>query len=242
METKVEFTGSLDDKIFVKHSGVNDYNIKTENYYAVFNQNTNTVNIIKQIFNEEFMITVLVGPKDHFIDYTLCTLAEKKQEADHIYNFSSVVRNEILHEIVFRSFNYKERTEFDLLVYAVQIYNSKLEFLYPVITGVVGNIEGIFTCIEWIIDTNITSQNFIKMDTNYFYYDFMRSSVGDVANLKIINEGETNVIISKVICAFSQKETREADILKEISNVAREGTNLCKGVKKNSNGYDANFL
>jgi len=124
MEIKIEFTGALDDKIFVKHSGVKDYDIKTENYYAAFDQNTNTVNIIKPIFNKVFMITILIGPKDHFNDFTLCTFAEKKQQADYIYSFSSVGNNEISHEIDFKSFNYKEGTEFDLLVYAVQTYNS----------------------------------------------------------------------------------------------------------------------
>ncbi|MBO6243522.1 MAG: hypothetical protein J6O41_03010, partial [Clostridia bacterium] len=209
MEIKIEFTGALDDKIFVKHSGIKDYDIKTENYYASFDQNTNTVNIIKPIFNEEFIITVLVGPKDHFNDFTLCTFAEKKQKADYIYSFSSVGSNEIPHEIDFKSFNYKEGTEFDLLVYAVQKYNSKLEFLYPVISGVVGKIEDIFIQIEGIIDSNIVTQNFTKKDNNYLYYDFMRSPVGDVASLKIINGGETNVTISKIIRAFSQTETTE---------------------------------
>jgi len=70
------------------------------------------------------MITILIGPKDHFNDFTLCTFAEKKQQADYIYSFSSVGNNEISHEIDFKSFNYKEGTEFDLLVYAVQTYNS----------------------------------------------------------------------------------------------------------------------
>ena len=115
MEIKIEFTGALDDKIFVKHSGVNNYDIKTENYYATFDQNTNTIKIIKPIFNEEFMVTVLVGPKNHFNDYTLCTFAENQQKADYINSFSSVGTNE---------YSIIPESEVFLLIYNLLSFNT----------------------------------------------------------------------------------------------------------------------
>ena len=240
METKVEFTGAKDDKIFVKHAGVNDYDVSYGSYTAIFDDRTNIVRITKPILNEEFTFTVLVGPKDHFNDYTLCTFAENKQEAAYIYSFPSVDSNEIPHYIDFRSFGYKENTIFDLLVYAVQTDNSKLEFLYPVVSGVVGKIEHVFTEIEGPAESNIVTQDFKKNSSNYLYYDFTNSPVGDVASLKIINEGEVGVTISKVICGFVETGMTDENMLKAINEIPRGGTNLCKGdEKKDSNGYDA---
>ena len=240
METKVEFTGQKDDQIFVKHVGVHDYDVVIGSYTAIFDERTNIVTITKPILNEEFTFTVLVGPRDHFKDYTLCTFAENKQSAAYIYSFPSVGSNEIPHYIDFRSFNYKEGTEFDLLVYAVQTNNSKLEFLYTVVSGVVGKIEHVFTEIEGPAESNVVTQAFNKNNSNYLYYDFTNNPVGDVASLKVINEGEVGVTIAKVICDFVKTGTTDLDMLDAINNAAREGKNLCKGdEKKDSNGYDA---
>ena len=59
------------------------------------------------------------------------------------YIYFSYKQYIIIHYIDFSSFNYKEGDEFDLLVYAVQVNNSKLEFLYDIITGKIGKIQGI---------------------------------------------------------------------------------------------------
>jgi hypothetical protein len=163
METKIEFTGKKDDKIFVKHAGVTDYNVNIGSYTAIFDERTNIVTITKPILNEEFTFRVLVSKNDEYKDYTLCTLAENKIKADYDTSFTSVGSNEIPHYIDFRSFGYKENTTFYLLVYAVQTYNSKLEFLYPMVTGVVGKIEHVFTEIEGPAESNIVTQAFKKI-------------------------------------------------------------------------------
>ena len=240
METKIEFTGKKDDKIFVKHAGVTDYNVNIGSYAAIFDERTNIVTITKPILNEEFTFRVLVSKNDEYKDYTLCTFAENKVKADYDTSFTSVGSNEIPHYIDFRSFGYKENTTFYLLVYAVQTYNSKLEFLYPMVTGVVGKIEHVFTEIEGPAESNIVTQAFKKNNSNYLYYDFINSPVGDVASLKIINEGEVGVTISKVICGFVETGTTDEFMMGEINKIPRGGTNLCKGdEKKDSNGYDA---
>lgn len=58
--------------------------------------------------------------------------------------------------------------------------------------------------------------------------------------MKIINEGEVGVTISKVICGFVETGTTDEFMMGEINKIPRGGTNLCKGdEKKDSNGYDA---
>ena len=167
-------------------------------------------------------------------------VAENKVKADYDTSFTSVGSNEIPHYIDFRSFGYKENTTFYLLVYAVQTYNSKLEFLYPMVIGVVGKIEHVFTEIEGPAESNIVTQAFKKNNSNYLYYDFINSPVGDVASLKIINEGEVGVTISKVICGFVETGTTDEFMMGEINKIPRGGTNLCKGdEKKDSHGFNA---
>ena len=151
----------------------------------------------------------LVGKKESFNDYTLCTFAEKTENeytnlADYVKTFTSVESYIDLHYINFRTFNYYEGDEFDLLIYAVQENNSKLEFLYDIITGKVGKSSEVQP-IEGIIDYNYFTQLFRKNDfTNYLYYDFMRVPIGHIASLKIKPEEEVEegIIISKVGCAF----------------------------------------
>ena len=244
METRLVFEqGNRNDKIFVKHTGVSDYEIKKQDYSATFIQATNDVKIIKPIFGEEFMITVLVGKKGAFDEVNLCTFLERKQGekiADYESTFSSITSDEITHHIEFRNFNYDEGTEFDLLVYAVQTGNSKLEFLYPVISGVVGKIQYIFTEIKNMVQSDLVNQNFTKNSTNYLYYDFISDPLGGVASLKIKTIGEERVTITKIICTITDGNKGESDMLDLINRVPLEGTNICKGnLKKNSNGYDA---
>ena len=248
METKLELTGAEKDQIFVKHTGVSSYSIRYENYAATFNQKTNEVSIIKPIFNEEFTINILIGKRGAFKDFTLCTFtdisADKFQNlADYVRSFSSVSSNEIIHYIDFRTCkgNYSQGVEFDLLVYAVQSKNSKLEFLYNVIEGVVGEIKAIFTPIEGVLQENlIVTQEFKKNLTNYFYYDFTKTPVGNAASLKIVNEGDSSVTVSKVICTFVKEKMEDKDMITEINDVAQKGTNLCKGdEKKDSHGFNA---
>ena len=242
METRVEFEGAEKDKIFVKHAAVSSYSIKTETYKATFEQGTNTVSIIKPILGEEFVITVLVGKPGRFDDYTLCTFMESEISSlgDYVKSFTSVTSDDITHYIDFDSIEYKEGYSFDLLVYAVQSKNTKLEFLYNVISGVVGKITNVFTPMRGTVENNIVSQEFNRNQTNYLYYDFTSNPVGDAASLRIKNEGESSVTISKVICTFVKKGLTDAEMLKIINEVPQGGTNLCKGdEKKNQNGFDA---
>jgi hypothetical protein len=242
METRVEFEGAEKDKIFVKHAAVSSYSIKTETYKATFEQGTNTVSIIKPILGEEFVITVLVGKPGRFDDYTLCTFMESEISSlgDYVKSFTSVTSDDITHYIDFDSIEYKEGYSFDLLVYAVQSKNTKLEFLYNVISGVVGKITNVFTPMRGTVENNIVSQEFNRNQTNYLYYDFTSNPVGDAASLRIKNEGESSVTISKIICTFVKKGLTDAEMLKIINEVPQGGTNLCKGdEKKNQNGFDA---
>ena len=248
VEMRLEFKGEVNEKLFVKHSGVTDYELQLENYYAEFDQNVNVVWIHKPVKDEEFMITVLVGKKGRFNDYNLCTFTDISEQqlknlGDYVKSFPSNESDPSMHYIDFRSFEdkgYNIGDEFDLLIYAKQSNNSKLEFLYPVISGVVGKVEHVFTKIEGTPESNVVSQTFKKNDSNYLYYDFVNEPVGDIASLRIVNEGEVSVKISKVICTFVEKGKTDEDMVKIINLVPQGGINLCKGQEKqNYNGYDA---
>ena len=64
METEMDFKGNLNDKVFVKHIGLNNVNIKLEEYSATWIESKNTVKIVKPIKNgEAFDITVLIAEK-----------------------------------------------------------------------------------------------------------------------------------------------------------------------------------
>ena len=244
METKLELNGVINDLVFVKHSGINNYPIILQNYYSTFNKDENTVNIIKPIKDESFIFTVLVGIKGRFNEYSLCTFSEKKdgdfsQLGDYVKTFTSVSSNTITHFIDFRSFSYKEGDEFDLLVYAVQMENSKLELLYDVISGTVGKIKGI-TEITEMIDSDYVRGVFTQNTTsNYLFYDFKRDPIGDVASLKIINT-ETGMKVNKVGCTFVRKGTEDIDMVSAVNKAMMESTSVCVGqTEKDTNGFDA---
>ena len=244
METRLELQGDKNDKVFVKHAGISDYQINLEAYKATFNDRENTVNIVKPIKNEEFTITVFVGKPGRFKDYTLCTFMENDFDklGDYHKSFPSVSSDLIPHYINFDSFGYNEGQDFDLLVYAVQSKNTKLEFIYNVISGKVGKLTNIFKSINGPIHNNVVSQEFNKNTSNYFYYDFTSNPVGDVASLRLINEGEVSVTVTKVICTFIEKKDQsDKEMLEIINKVPQGGINLCKGdERKNENrGFDA---
>ena len=246
METKVEFSGAVNDQIFIKHTGItSDYDIVYQNYYTTFNEMTNEVTIIKPIFNEEFTINVLVGKKGAFDNYNLCTFHEKKIEdlGDYAKSFISTGSNTITHYIDFRSITknkYNAGDEFDLIVFAVQNKNSKLEFIYDVIHGKVGEIKYLFTEIEGTLGQNLVTQNFAKNSSNYLYYDFKSVPVGAAASLKIKAPEGVSVTVTKTICVFIPSGTADIDMLYEVNKAGLENENLCKGQeKKDSDGFDA---
>ena len=244
METELELSGAPNDLIFVKHSGITNYQIVMQNYVATFDKEENTVNIVKPIKDETFRVTVLVGRKGTLDNYNLCTFAEKSESdysklADYAKTFISYTSNNIAHYIDFRSFSYKENEEFDLLVYAVQLENSQLEILYDVISGTVGEIKGI-TQITGIIDSNYVTQEFVQnRTTNYLFYDFSRPPTGDIAALKII-KSETGMKVSKVGCVFVKRGTEDVDMVSQVNNAMIEGKSVCVGqTEKDTDGYDA---
>ena len=67
------------------------------------------------------------------------------------------------------------------------------------------------------VENNIVSQEFNRNQTNYLYYDFTSNPVGDAASLRIKNEGESSVTISKIICTFVKKGLTDAEMLKIIN-------------------------
>ena len=244
METELELNGVNNDLVFVKHTGINNYPINLQSYGSSFDKEENTVYITKPIKDEAFSITVLVGKRRTLENYSLCTFAERKENdfsglADYVKTFTSVSSNTITHFIDFRSFNYKEGDEFELLVYAVQMENSKLEILYNVINGIVGKIKGITEISEMIDSDNVKGVFTQNKTSNYLFYDFKRDPVGDVASLKIINP-ENGMKVNKIGCVFVKKGTEDVDMVSEVNRAILDGTNVCVGqTEKDTNGFDA---
>ena len=249
METEIQFIGQINDTIFIKHIGLTNYEIHLQDYHASFDETQNIVTFDKPILNEAFRVTVLVGRKGSFDDYSLCTFTEKtesqyKNLADYVNTFTSVTSNVIIHYIDFKSFNYNVGEEFDLLIYAVQVNNAKLEILYDVISGKVGKVQGVVKIEGTITGKNdYITQLFIKNTTsNYLSYYFGRSPIGYVASLKIKQESDVEVgmRITKVGCTFVSNSASEEDMIREVNNAVNQGTSVCVGeAQKDTNGYDA---
>ena len=249
METELKIIGQVSDTIFAKHIGLNNYQIHTQTYRASFEQNQNIVVIDKPILNEEFRITVLVGEKGRFKDYSLCTFAKKTEDqyknlADYVGSFTSISSNIITHFIDFSSFGYSIGQEFDLLVYAVQVNNAKLEFLYDVITSNVGKIGGVVKIEGTIPGKNdYFTQIFIKNTTsNYLYYNYGRNPNGFVSSLKIKQESdsEEGMRITKVGCTFVRTDANDEEMVRAVNNAMNLGTSICVGeAQKDTNGFDA---
>ena len=249
METEIKFIGNENDEIFAKHIGLNNYQIHLQEYKATFNENQNVVNIVKPILNEAFRVTVLVDEKGKFDDYSLCSFAEKSESqykslAAYVNTFTSITSNIITHYIDFSSIGYKEGDEFDLLVYAVQVNNAKIEILYDVISGKVGKIQGVVKIESTIPQkADYVTQLFIKNTTsNYLYYNFGRAPVGYIASLKIKPESEVEegMRVNKVGCTFVSNPSTDEQMVKEVNNAMEDGTSVCVGeYQKDTNGYDA---
>lgn len=250
METELKFIGQINDIIFVKHVGLINNEIHIQDYKVTFDETQNVVNLNKPILNEIFRFTFLVGKKGRFNDYSLCTFVGKtenqyKSLADYLITFTSVTSNIIIHYIEFRTFNYKEGDEFDLLVYAVQVNNSKLEFLYDIITGKIGKIQEIQK-IEGFIEgkPDYVTQLFINnISSNYLYYDFVKNPIGFVASLNIRkeNEKEEGIRITKVGCIFVSNSSNDEDMIRSINDALNSGINLCIGDSQ-KNTYNFNAL
>ena len=243
LENEIKLEGESGITIFSKHAGIdNSYTLKIEEYGVTFESNTNVATITKPIFNEEFTITVLVGEKGSLEGLTQCDLAfrDKKSLANYVSTFTSVSSNIITHYIDFAtSLKFDVGTEFDLLVYAVQAKNTKMEFLYPVITGVVGKITGVEKINEFIEGENeyVYKTFSVSSSSNHLYYDFTRKPNGNIASLRIKT---TSARVNKVGCAFVPPTASDEDMVNAVNRAVLEGTSVCIGeMQKDSDGYDA---
>ena len=243
-ENELKFIGNSNDEIFTKHIEFTNYTLELQEYNATFDEKENVVNIYLPILNENFNITILVGEKDRFTDYSLCDFVGKSENqykdlADYIKTFQTK-KSLISHYIDFYSFDYKENKEFDLLVYAVQIDNSKVEILYEVITGKVGEIDKEVGKIEDNIDDNHVQQSFEKAHTsNYLFYDFETTPTGNVSSFRIKEKDGKEIKISEVGCIFVNKITNNEEMISLVSKGIDEGKSNCiGGYNKDSHEYN----
>ena len=250
METQINFKGEVGDKVFIKHMGITDTQLVLEEYSSTWVEDKNSVSIIKPIKNNEaFNITVLVGKKDSFKDFTLCTFAETSPEdyddlGDYVATFPSTSSDIVSHFVDFSQMkDYKVGTEFDLLVYAVQINKMKIEVLYSVIPGKVGKVEGIDEINGLIPDkndyvTHLFSQN--TTSNNYLYYNFKDKPEGDIASMKIFTQEGQGKSVSKVACTLVKSGASPEEMIKAVNEAERNSNNLCVGETfRDDSGFDA---
>jgi len=244
LENEIQFTGESGATLFSKHLAVGEYTPQIQDYQTTFDSSTNTASIVKPIYNEEFTITVIVGKKGTLSSVTQCELAfnDKSKYGDYSNTFSSVSSNLITHFIDFDKIGYSEGTEFDLLVYAEQTGNSKMEFIYPILVGTVGKISGVLKIEDYIEGENeyVNKQFQFRSSSNYLYYDFKNAEEppnGKIASLKIRTE---TAKVSKVGCVFTSVDASEGEMVNLVNNAVLEGKSVCLGeMQKDTDGYDA---
>jgi len=244
LENEIQFTGEVGATLFSKHSAVGEYTPQIQDYQTTFDSSTNTASIVKPIYNEEFIITVIVGKKGTLSSITQCELAfnDKSKYGDYSNTFISVSSNLITHFIDFDKILYSEGTEFDLLVYAEQTGNSKMEFIYPILVGTVGKISGVLKIEDYIEGENeyVNKQFQFRSSSNYLYYDFKNAEEppnGKIASLKIRTE---TAKVSKVGCVFTSVDASEGEMVNLVNNAVLEGKSVCLGeMQKDTDGYDA---
>ena len=240
VENEIQLTGDIDVNIFSKHSSIGNYNLNITDYQTSFDSTSNAVLITKPINNEEFLITVIIGLKGSLSSINQCDLAfnDKTKYGDYSKTFTSISSNVITHYIDFFSLGYEEGIEFDILVYAEQMYNTKMEFLYPIVTGIVGKVSGILDISEYIENGQYVTKVFqYKSSSNYLYYDFTKIPTGKIASLKIKTDKSK---VSKVGCIFSSKYATDSTLINDVNKAVLEGKSVCLGeMDRNSNGYNA---
>ena len=126
------------------------------NYTVSFDPNSSVVTIEKPIQGEPFTFTVIIKKTD-LSKLTLCDVtfaSDKTKLGDYVNTFTSISSNRIIHYVDFGSIGYQQGTEFYVLVHAVQMQNSQMEFIYPVIKGVVTTATGTIK-----IDTYVEGEN-----------------------------------------------------------------------------------
>ena len=222
----------LTAKAFVKHVAIGNNRFIIQDGYKdlVFDRTKNSVTIKKPIYNEEFIITIVVHYKGQLTSYTLCDFSFKTEEEIKKYgkyykSFTSVKSNSIIHFIDFDELEMAEGTEFDLLVYAKQKNNAKMEFLYPVFNGKVGKISGVESVSNYIEDNNYATLQFeANLNSNYLYFDFALLPYGRTAALKIKSP---TVKVNKVGCTFVPKDSSDSTMVSKINNAMMEDLSVC---------------
>ena len=241
MENQIDLIGE-NINLFTKHAAISDSyspNINL-NYSVSFDQSSNSLNIIKPILGEEFTFTVIVD-KDSLQSLTQCDLAfkDKTQLGDYVKTFTSSSSDRIIHFVDFASVGYTKGTQFYALVYAEQMLNSKMEFIYQVITGEVGAASGtvkIDQSIEGEADY-FTADFKVKSSSNYLYYDFPRTPIGNIASIRINSESTR---VNKVGCVFVSNKASEDEMISEVNKAVREDKSCCVGDNyEGNNGFDA---
>ena len=216
-------------KAFLKHAAIGNNKVIIQDGYEVitFDDTKNSVNIKKPILNEEFTITIIVDLKGTLDKYTQCDLAfgDYTKIGKYQKRFISVTSNNILHFIDFDFIGFEVGTDFDLLVYAVQKYNSKMEFLYPVFQGKVGKVSGVEAVNTYIEEDKYVTLNFqYNLNSNYLYYDFPLKPYGTSASLKILT---STAKVTKVGCTFVSKYASDSTMVSSVNNAVVENKNIC---------------
>ena len=214
---------------FLKHTSIGNNKIAfQENYLDLTFDNTkNSISIKKPIINEEFTIWIIVDAKGTLGKYTQCDLAfsDKTTIGKYHKNFISVKSNVITHFIDFAFIGFDVGKEFDLIVYAIQKSNSKLEFLYPVFQGVVGEVSGVEPVSDYIEGDQYVTLNFqYDLNSNYLYYDFPKSPLGKAASLKVLT---ATAKVTKVGCTFVSKYASQSTMVAKVNNAMLEDQNMC---------------
>ena len=203
--------------------------------FLTFDDTKNSVLIKKPIINEEFTITIIVDRKGTLGKYTQCDLAftDKSKIGKYSKTFISVTSNTIIHFIDFAFYGFDVGDEFDLLVYAQETNNFKLEFLYPLFQGKVGEVSGVEAVSDYIEDNKYVTLNFkYNLNSNYLYYDFTMQPLGESASLKIItNEAK----VTKVSCTFVSKYASDSTMISSVNNAMLENKNVCLDLGHNNN-------
>ena len=244
LEKELFLEGESGITIYSKHSGIDNYYSPTFTSYEVtFDSATNVATIKKPILDEEFIITVLVGEKGSLSSLTQCDLAFKNKTtlAPYVSSFISASNNITTHYIDFsNTLNYEVGKEFDLLVYAEQTNNYKMEVLYPIIIGTVGKITEFEEITEYIEgESEYVYKIFSSISSgNYLYYDFINKPIGNVASLRIYTNSAK---VNKVWCVFVSNSSTNEEMIIEVNKAVLEETSFCIG-EIQEYGYEYNAL
>ena len=239
MENQIQLNGE-NIKMFTKHAGISStYSPQiNENYTVTFDQDSNALDIIKPILGEVFNFKVIVH-KESLESLSICDVAfNDLSKYDYVKSFESTSSDRVIHHIDFSSIGYQKGTKFWALVYAEQMLNSKLEFIYQIITGEVGEGTGTVKIDKTVEgEQDYFEANFkVKLSSNYLYYDFTRAPLGDVASIRIsLNSAKVN----KVGCVFVSSDATADEMIIEVNNAVIDNKSVCVGDSyTRSNGFN----